>query len=181
VDTETIIRQVGIDLEAAEAQLGAAQDRVQELRTIREGLRLAAQRYGQVQTPVQPVDSGAPDADDALTSISQTDLCYDVLVVKIGRRAATQEIREKANETPGRDLSHEQVRNALGYLLRKKRIKRIAPGLWEPLPRIVSVTDSGPADRTAGPNQAGENGTSNQGGVLTGAGLNSHPARQASF
>jgi len=180
VDTETIIGQVDIDLEAAEAQLRAAQDRVQELRTIREGLRLAAQRYGQVQIPAQPVDSGAPDADGALTSISQTDRCYNVLA-KIGRRATTQEIREKANETPGHDLGHEQVRNALGYLLRKKRIKRIAPGLWEPLPQIVSVTDFGPADRTAGPTQAGENGTSSQGDVLTGAGLNSQPARQAPF
>ncbi len=179
LDTDKIIRQVDLDLEAAESQLRAAQDRVQELRTIRDGLRLAAQRYGSVQIHVQAVYSDDPDAGHP-SGDSQSDHCFDVLA-KIGRRATTQEIREKVNEASGKTYSHEQIRSALGYLLRKKRIKRAGPGLWEPLPRVVSVTDLGPADSTAGPSQAGENGTSSQGDVLTGASLNSQPARQASF
>src|ERR1700746_3509514 len=46
VDVEEVIRRVSADLEVAEAQLRAAEGRVNELRAIRDGLQYALQRYG---------------------------------------------------------------------------------------------------------------------------------------
>src|SRR5260370_33173350 len=60
------------ELEAAEAELHAVQQRVDELRTINEGMRLALERYGRASTTEQaqaaPRDQGASRAKTAASS-----------------------------------------------------------------------------------------------------------------
>ena len=50
VNWDEMIHRSTADLTEAEAQLRALQGRVEELRTIREGLMLARQRYGRART-----------------------------------------------------------------------------------------------------------------------------------
>lgn len=171
------------DLEAAEAELRAAQGRVTELSAARAGLEFTMRRYGKAPVGVRPtaataspVNAGQPVTEPP----SQADLCMEALR-DFGRPASTQEIREKL-DSAGHAYAYEQVRGALGYLhRRKKKIERVGSNLWKLPAAPAPVTDVAPAASTAGANEAGENRTSSQGGVLTGAGLNSHPARQASF
>jgi len=231
VDLDEMISRATAEIDEAEAQLRAAQARLGELVTIRDRLLRAEQRYAPGGTspamsappvaaapagtalPASLADAsalvlvpgqdggGAQEQEDteAAQEIPQTDLCITALG-EFTRPATALQIRDKLAEA-GYELTRDQVRSALGYLLRKKRVARTKPGLWR-LPRPASprlLTPSadavsgsgagepapfnsfGPAASTTGPEKAGESGTSSQGGALTGAGLNSHPTRQAPF
>jgi len=46
MDPEQMLTRATVELEAAEAELRVAQQRVEELRTIQQGIQLAIQRYG---------------------------------------------------------------------------------------------------------------------------------------
>jgi Ribonuclease R winged-helix domain len=71
------------------------------------------------------------------------------------RPLSTAEVREAINAS-GQQMNREQARSALHYLVRKERISRVGPGLWE-LPERRSTTSFGPAGGAAGPNGTGEN------------------------
>jgi hypothetical protein len=191
VDLDEMLKLASSDLERAESDFRAAQERVQaaqrhmdELRAMRDGALRLVERYGQNASTIQITDIGAGydtltvkrDKADAGSEGMQTDRVMDVL--GDGRSAHTKVVYEKVNAT-GPPLSYDQVRSALGYLKRKKKILRVGPATWR-LPQAPAVTDSTPTAGTAGVGPAGENGSS-QGDVLTGADLNSQPARQTSF
>jgi hypothetical protein len=226
VDLDDMISRAKAEIAEAETQLRAAQAHLGELVTIRDRLREAEQRYAVAPSasarttdgPAQPIAAlpdlpaaGLSDAaqhdpaaerhdagDDLRQDIPQTALIEDALT-NFSRPATPLQIRDRLAED-GHDLTREQVRSALGYLLRKKRVARPKPGYWR-LPRQTATrapasavgretqpdqamgsgpaapaTSFGPAASTTGPGEAGENGTSSQGGVLARAGLNSHPA-----
>jgi hypothetical protein len=184
MEVDELIRRATADLEEAEAQLRAAEGRVMELRTIRDGLRFAVQRYGNMPvlgTAPTTSESSADSARlrDGETEISQTDRVFNTLE-GIGRPAKSHEVHAKV-QAAGYDYSFEQVRSALGYLLRKKRIKRVGKALWEVPAAWPSPPSFAPAVETAGAGQAGEGYAARQVDAFTGAGLNSHPANQASF
>ena len=126
--------------------------------------------HGDDAVNVKRVTAGAD------SEVGQTDRVMEVL--GDGRSAHTKVVYDKVNAT-GPPLSYDQVRSTLGYLKRKKRILRVGPATWR-LPQASAATDSTPTAGTAGVGRAGENGSS-QGDILTGAGLNSQPARQTSF
>ena len=180
MDLDEMITKAAADLADAEAQFRAAQERMKELETIRDGLTLAKQRYGATSIGVPAARPEAEVASPEGTGPelpAQTDLCLMALR-EFGRTVTVQEVREKL-AAAGHELTRDQVRNALGYLLRKKRIVRPAAGQWRVPGPITDVT---PAAGTAGVNQAGGNGRTIQGETVpAGAGLNSQPARQTSF
>lgn len=179
VEVEEIIRRADADLEEAEAQLRAAMGRVNELRTIRDGLRYALQRYGTlrgtaVSESVAEAQAIGP-GDQAIGHLegSQTDQVFETLAA-FGRPAKTQEVFEKL-QAAGAGYTFEQVRNALGYLVRKKKIKRVGRALWEPS-ESTPPTDFAPATEAAGASQTGE-GPAFQVGAYTGADRYSYSAR----
>lgn len=178
MDLDEMITKAAAELVEAEAQFRAAQERMKELETIRDGLTLAKKHYGSVQASGPAVrteaDTGSlPGAD---YERSQTDLVHDALGTFNGT-VQVQDIRE-ALAALGHDLSRDQVRNALGYLLRKGRVVRPVAGQWR-LPD--PLTDATPAVPAAGVSTAGENGSTFQGvAVPAGAGLNSQPASSGS-
>lgn len=180
MDVDELIKRASADLEEAEAQLRAAEGRVAELRTIRDGLRFAVQRYGDTKAaPVAAPEPAAAVRSAATDEVSQTGLVFNALA-SIGRPAKTKEVHTKVL-TAGRDYTFEQVRGALGYLLRKKRIKRVGTALWE-IPAAPPPPQSfTPAVEATGVNQAGEGYAATQVEAFTGADLNSHPAGQVSF
>lgn len=147
---------------------------------------MLVERYGGTAAAhhVQSSDTGRGDdalsvirdTTDADSEVGQTDRVMEVL--GDGRSAHTKVVYDKVNAT-GPPLSYDQVRSTLGYLKRKNKILRVGPATWR-LPQTSAITDSTPTAGTAGVGQAGEN-ESSQGAILTGAGLNSQPARQTSF
>jgi hypothetical protein len=162
MDVDEMMRRASKDLEEAEAQLAAAEGRVAELKTIRDGLRFALQRYGQTQA----AEAVKPKAEEPTLRPARAGKPLDgtigdmVLAVlgDAGRPLATVEVREMINAS-GRRLNREQVRSALHYLVRKDRISRVGPGLWTLPGERRPTTDFGPADSAAGPNGSGENST----------------------
>jgi hypothetical protein len=171
MDIDAMIAMATADLAAAEAQYRAAQERMKELETIRDGLTLAKQRYGPTQASAPAVSMEAEGGGTAGpdSEMTQTDRVEGAMKGFVGI-ATVGEIRERL-VAEGHDLSHDQVRNALGYLLRKKRVVRPAPGQW-----LLPPKDFAPAAETAGASKAGENGHSSQADVLTGADLIPQPA-----
>ena len=160
MNVDEMMRRASKDLEEAEAQLAAAEGRVAELKTIRDGLRFAVQRYGQGQAVeaaeakmVDPVIRVRPVAPKPSGGTSLGGMVLKVLG-DAGRPLSTSEVRESVNAL-GQQMNKEQARSALHYLLRKERIGRVGPGLWV-LPER-SAKGFGPADGTAGPNGTGEN------------------------
>jgi hypothetical protein len=133
VDVESILKKVEEDLQAAEAQLRAAQGRVDELRNVRDGLRLAVERYG--QPALFPGDHGRDAVRtiiDEWVAMSQSEATLAALR-DIGRPATTREVYERMAGA-GRPENHEQVRSALNYLKRREVARRIDRGLWEEAP-----------------------------------------------
>jgi hypothetical protein len=160
VDVNEIMRRVDEDLAAAEAQLRAAQGRVDELATVRDGLRLAVQRYGSVESngPWQRLtESVERGTTRPFSEITQMEACLRILT-ELGRPATTQEVLDKLR-SHGRPENYEQVRGALAYLLRKKRIKRVGPGLWESPTTTDATNDFAPAVAPARARDTGGDGT----------------------
>jgi hypothetical protein len=136
------------DLEAAEAELRTVQQRVDELRTINEGMRLALERYGQAPT-TDPAQAGSRDQGRTSTAkaaagaarrprrkptrrshpqVSQSELCLGVLR-EVGRPISSAEVRDHLADQ-GHDFDAEQIRAAFAYLLRKERVVRVEAGVW---------------------------------------------------
>ena len=113
--------------------------------------------------------TGEPTASRPI--VNQTDLVWE-FVESFGTSATTRQIYDKLTAA-GYNLEYEQVRSALGYLRRKKRIVHVGPATWR-VPQMPAVKDSTPDADTPGVDQADENGHSSQGGVLTGAGAWPH-------
>src|SRR5207253_635148 len=144
-------------------RMTAAQRHMDELRAMREGARMLIERYGQAAPVVQVADTGA--AVDALSTkrgeaaspevtqeAPQTERVID-LFKEYRTSLTTKQVGEKLP-----DLSPDQVRSAVGYLKRKKRLVRVGPATWR-LPQDAAVTDSTPTVGTAGVGRAGENGS----------------------
>lgn len=162
MEAEQFINNAAAELEMVEAQLRDAEARAGALRARGDGLRFLIQ-YGQearaggrpqdappaaVRSPAGKVTGTVPGAD-----IAQTDR-VEQAVIDIRRAAMTGEIRDRANaaapDLP--DLSTEQVRSALGYLMRKRppRVERVRPGVWRapkaaPSPAAFSSSPLTPA------------------------------------
>jgi hypothetical protein len=141
MDLDQMIKMAAAELEEAEAQFHAAQERVKQLETIRDGLSYAKERYGRQLVEPRPgpgVDGDGDGGGDGRIGASRGsksvgDLVLDTLAA-FGRPASTQEIFDRltAEGHPLRDK--EQVRSAAGYLSRrKKKIARSAsnPNLWQ--------------------------------------------------
>jgi hypothetical protein len=150
---------------------------VKELETIRDGFTLAMERYGDLPatagpegiTSADPVDPAEEQEPPSITHRAFTALSG------FGRAAKTDEILGKANEDGGENLSHEQVRAALSYLARSKRIERPKAGVWR-----MNRKEAAPQSPNPAVNGAGANGASEKGPVIGGvagpviAGFNSH-------
>ena len=153
MDPEQMLSRATAELEAAEAELRAAQQRVEELRTIQQGIQLAIQRYGHavtLPTPTQgdtaPVPSSggdggqaaiyAPSSSSPVPStiihstvvVTHSDLCMETLK-EFGRPTSSTEIRERLRQR-GHEFNAEQTRGTMAYLHRKQRVTRTAPGVW---------------------------------------------------
>jgi hypothetical protein len=139
MEAEQFINNAAAELEMVEAQLRDAEARAAALRSRGDGLRFLIQ-YGQEAqaTGGRPQELAAPvitsvGTDSAAPGfeVAQTER-VERAVIEIGRAAMTGEIKDKANVGPGPILTHEQVRSALGYLMRKRppRVERVRPGVW---------------------------------------------------
>ena len=172
LDLEEMLRRANEDLErkesefqAAQARLEASRTQMEELRAMRDGAQKLVERYGDAGSAAIDGAFGSADPGEASQAErAQTDRCLDVLG-ELGKPTNTAELHQILP-----DLDFEQVRSAMGYLLRKGRVKRVGKATWA-LPEWSLDDDFAPAVYTAGANKAGENGTSSQGGVLTGADL----------
>lgn len=136
------------ELQAAETELQVVQQRVDELRTINEGMRLAMERYGQASptepTATAPREQGRTSTSKATTTpnrrtrrkptkraqpqASQSELCLGVLA-EVGKPISSMDVRDHL-ERQGHNLDAEQVRAAFAYLLRKDRVVRVEAGVW---------------------------------------------------
>jgi hypothetical protein len=138
--------QCTADLAKAEADLVKAQQKVEELRTIQEGVRLAQQRYGQPEQTPPPSPGRTSRAAGQRTRrkpkrvhTGYSTLCYDTLV-ELGGQSSTAKIHEVLTER-GHDIDTEQVRNSFAYLVRKGQVTRVENGVWS----LEPPTDPNPA------------------------------------
>lgn len=171
MDLEEMLRRATADLERAESEFRAAQERMEaarshmdELRSMRDGAKMLAERYGQEERGARGTAPERPPAvrmmgggGGAVTvgGLSQTDLCAQVLR-DFGTSATTQQVHERLLST-GHALELDQVRSALGYLVRKKRAVHVGPATWR-----LAVTDFAPAAGTTGANGAGRDSYATQ-------------------
>lgn len=145
VDLDEMLRRATADLERSEAEarliqqrLDEARARVNELRVMRDGARMLVERYGETDaaTPVptsQEVGSGGKPRLDGghapvLEDINQAELAM-MMLRETGRATHTDEVYER-QKAAGYPYDHEQIRSALGYLLRKGRIQRVGSATW---------------------------------------------------
>lgn len=156
LDIDAALTRVAAELEEVSAQYEAVAAHLRELETMRDGLQLARERYGvsshdrgtaSEQEQVRVILEGAATEEDAATAAalpvasvggkppSFTAISFAALEA-LGGRAATNEVRDRA-QAGGHKINHEQTRNALIYLLRSERIRRVSPGVWE-IPRSPS-------------------------------------------
>jgi hypothetical protein len=159
VDLEKMVAQATTDLEAAEAQLHAAQQRVEELRTIRDGLRLGMERYGSAELGSADVHG---TATYGVTGASSTVTAGSTRVTVTSARRRRPAKRRPAARRPNPEVSQtelcitalkdfakpastteirerlnegghqydaEQIRSALAYLLRRERVVRLGSGV----------------------------------------------------
>ncbi len=168
MDPEQMLTRATVELEAAEAELRVAQQRVEELRTIQQGIQLAIQRYGHAVALPTPTledtahvpspggDSGEAVYDPSTSSrvpetmihvksdVTHSDLCIATLR-EFGRPARSTEIRERLRQR-GKEFDADQTRGTMAYLLRKKRVVRTAPGVWA-LPEHATAAPNGVSPR----------------------------------
>jgi hypothetical protein len=161
MDLDDMLTQSTAELESAEADLQAAQQRVDELRTIQEGIRLAKNRYGQAQASTQgqtaPPAGTTPAASPKTAGsqarrprrrspkrghspVNQSDLCL-ALLAELGRPVSSTEARNRLAEQ-GHTYDAEQIRGAFAYLLRKDKIVRVEAGVWALPPNQNPAGDS---------------------------------------
>jgi hypothetical protein len=190
MDMRAGLARVTAELTIAEADLRSVQERVDRLRTIREGLLLAVETYekpladtggalDQLSVDVDPAQSaekptrqdlpGIPAPSTRRRAPSQTDLSLAALRV-LGGPASTREIRDRIIAA-GYKHKPEQIRSALTWLLTKERVERVAPGTWALPGEAPPQDDFTPAADTAGVSTAGENGHSSQSHTLARAGM----------
>lgn len=147
MDVRAALARAIAELAGAEAELRSAQERVDQLRTIRDGLELAVERYvsdqdgvaaREIERAIRPscaaTAAGASENGSTASPLAQSEsgspmeISYDALETLSGP-ASTDEVHSKAVES-GHPLNREQVRNALTYLRKIGRIERVAPGTW---------------------------------------------------
>ena len=142
MEAEQFISNAAAELEMVEAQLREVEARATVLRSRADGLRFLVQYGQEAKAAGRPQNSafgtagtsaadGTPGADE-----TQTDRVLKALA-DIGRAAMTSEVTDRVNAS-GDPLSHEKVRSALGYQLRKRppRVERVRPGVWR-LPKAA--------------------------------------------
>ncbi len=141
MNLEEWLTQSAADLAEAETELEAAQQKVDELRTMHEGLLLAKQRYGQEDQAAPQVPQGRTSRTPSGTGRKtkrktvrrpqrgHSDLCYQVLLDSASREFSSVDAREVLAEQ-GHELDAEQVRNGFAYLVRKGLVDRVDNGLW---------------------------------------------------
>jgi hypothetical protein len=152
MEADQFISNAAAELEMVEAQLRDVEARATALRTRGEGLRFLIQ-YGQeaqAGAKAQGFADGTPSVIRAAAAairaagtaaggdVPQTDRVQSALT-EIARAALTGEIRDRVNaDGKGPDLAIEQVRSALGYLMRKRPpcVERVRPGVWR-LPKAA--------------------------------------------
>ncbi len=164
MDLDEMLMKSTTELESAEADLLAAQRRVDELRTIQEGIRLAKNRYGEAQPAPQDQSEPLAAAQAGLSNpksgggasrrrrgrpakrghpqVSQSDLCLKLLA-DLARPVSSGEVRERLVQK-GHAYDAEQIRSAFAYLFRKGKVVRVEPGVWE-LPQQQSQASEAPA------------------------------------
>ena len=141
MDTEQFISNAAAELEMVEAQLRDIETRAAALRVRSDGLRFLIQ-YGREARgdthPQAPAVVAGDAGESSATEIAQTDRVLRAMA-QIGRAGMTGEITDKVNALdPEHPMSHEKVRSALGYLVRKKPpcVERVRPGVWR-LPKAA--------------------------------------------
>lgn len=164
MDLDQMLEQSTAELESAEAELQAVQARVDELRTMREGIRLARDRFGQSQTGRH--DQAADSATRSRTKsaarrprrrstkrqqpqTSQTELCLQILA-DLGRPVTSNEVRQLLADQ-GQIFDAAQIRATFSYLLTKDKVVRIAPGTWALPPSETDTSDDPSAYSTVLP------------------------------
>jgi hypothetical protein len=150
LDLEQMLSRADAELESAESELQAIQQRLEELRAIKRGVKLAMQRYGSDITgsspPMRDANQATTNGDEAPRSSCESipagglaapllspdaphgDLCIEVLRV-LKRPASSLQVRDHLMQR-GRELDAEQVRNAFQYMLKRGRVVRTEPGVW---------------------------------------------------
>ena len=168
LDLEQMLSQADAELESAESELQAVQQRVEEIRAIKRGVQLAMQRYGGGVTGSSPstgdaaTQASTANGDDFLRTSPQStptghsiaslirpdtphgDMCIEILR-ELKRPASSLEVRDHLVER-GHGLDIEQVRNAFQYMLRRRRVVRTKPGVWA-LPEHFPLNRQVPANR----------------------------------
>jgi hypothetical protein len=190
MDTKAILARVTADLEVATAELQVAQEKVDRLRVIFDGLQLAVEEYETPPTAQQTTAQtqedtaensgrrdeelhrsslpGVPDRSAKGEAVSQVDLAIAALTA-LRRPASTHEVQEKI-AAAGYDRSHDQVRGALTWLLKTRRVERVAPGTWT-LPKTTPQNE--PVPLTGGGGAGLRNAA-----TLNGAGSVSYASRR---
>jgi hypothetical protein len=141
MEAEQFINNAAAELEMVEAQLRDVEARAAALRARGDGLRFLIQYGQESQAAPQAARSVPPIVGVAATTpgseVPQTDRVQNAMAA-IARAAMTGEIRDRANADGGPELSIEQVRSALGYLMRKRPpcVERVRPGVWR-LPKAA--------------------------------------------
>jgi hypothetical protein len=146
VDVEAIMRRVDEDLAEAQAHLRAAQGRVDELTTLRDGFRMAVQRYAPAAAKAVSIsDVAGPVTDSVRVEVRprvNLGQAVEKTLEEFGRPASTREVYEQVGRM-GRAETYEQVRSSLHYLeSRQHRVAKAGRGLWE-LPVPVGVSQNG--------------------------------------
>lgn len=141
MEAEQFISNAAAELEMVEAQLRDVEARAAALRARGEGLRFLIQYGQESQAGIQTARTVPPIVNVAATTpvgeVAQTDR-VQIAMGGIARAAMTGEIRDRVNADGGPELTIEQVRSSLGYLMRKRPpcVERVRPGVWR-LPKAV--------------------------------------------
>jgi hypothetical protein len=163
VNIDEWLVQSAAELAEAEADLHAAELRVAELRTIREGIQLAQQRYGQEDRsassaaqsrPTKAASGGGRKTTRRKTPAKRapqrghSDLCYKVLTATTEKQLDQATAREMLAEQ-GHELDAEQVRNGFAYLVRKGQAIRVETGVYalnpsSPLNQVATQREAEP-------------------------------------
>lgn len=146
VDVESIMQRVEEDLAEAQAQLRAAQGRVDELVILRDGFSMAVQRYAPrnaAAVTAEILDElASPVANVSVRPRISLGQAVQKALEDLGRPASTREVFDQVKRL-GRSENYEQVRASLHYLhSRQHRVGKAGRGLWE-LPEPVVVSHNG--------------------------------------
>jgi hypothetical protein len=154
MDIKAALARAKAELDDAEAQFKAAQERMRKLEAVRDGLELAVDMYeldeagaegqedrdttestesGSVQLRRLP---GIPDPPAVDGKPAQVDIAY-AAVKERGEEIATTAVRVRAADA-GYPLKYDQVRGALTWLEKQERIVRVAPGVWALPPAVTN-------------------------------------------